>query len=315
MYSEVVNFIKKSNFPVSKTQIQEAFPGMTDIVINLSVSDPNVLNYFGEYLHASKLNVLETEKNYLFNVVKELTADGQAHHGREIYEVVSLECPEILTRNAALYPFSTFSIIEFLFREEFQFSRPFFAMKGVDIDRPAERLHDLIYSADEFTVTEISEFGRENHFQIYSLLEYVNDCNDEFLLVDDDRMMRIGLTGVNEDIANQVENIILSSISETTPIKNLSIWSELPAIKIPWTEWLIYSVVLKWGTKLLSVTSSSQFRISIPLVAPKSNYDPSAFKNINKGEDSCIYIADDLSNMDALLEDIIGNDLLDDFFV
>ena len=315
VYSAVVDFINKSNFPVSKAQIQDAFPGITEIVINLSVSDPNILNYFGEYLHASKLNILETEKNYLFNVVENLVADGEAHHGKELYEVISNGKPEILTRNAAMYPFSAFSIIEFLFRDKFQFSRPFFAMNGIEIDRPAERLHDLIYSNDKFTVTEISEFGRENHFQIYSLLEYVNDCNDKFLLIDDDTMMKIELTGIDENIANQVENIILNSISETTPIKNLSIWAELPSIDIPWTEWLIYSVIFKWGTKLLSATSSNQFRLSVPLVAPIDNYDPTAFKDINKGDTTGSFVADDLSDMDALLENIMGDGFLDDFEV
>lgn len=313
VYSAVVDFIKKSNFPVSKAQIQEAFPGITEIVINFSVGDPNVLNYFGEYLHASKLNILDNEKTYLFNVINALTSDGEAHHGREIYEIISHQNPEILTRNAAMYPFSAFSVVEFLLRDKFQFSRPYVAKSGVEIGRPAERLHDLIYSGDEFTVSEISEFGRDNHFQIYSLLEYVNGCNDEFLLINDDTMMRIDRTGIDEVVARQVEDIISDSISETTPVKNLSIWADLPSIKVPWTEWLIYSVIFKWGTKLVAATSSNQFRLSVPLVAPVDNFDPSAFKDVDKGDSFASFVADDLSNMDSLLEDIMGDDFLDVF--
>lgn len=313
VYSAVVDYIKKSNFPVSKAQIQEAFPGITEIVINCSVDDPNVLNYFGEYLHASKLNILDSEKSYLFNVIDELTSDGEVHHGRELYEIISHQKPEILTRNAVMYPFSAFSVVEFLFRDKFQFSRPYVAKNGIDIDRPVERLHDLIYSSDEFTVSEISEFNRDNHFQINSLLEYVNGCNDEFLLVDGDTMMKIERTGIDESIALQVENIIFDAISETTPVKNLSVWSDLPTIKVPWTEWLIYSVIFKWGTKLLAATSSNQFRLSVPLVAPVDNYDPSAFKDMEKDDSSVSFVADDLSDMDSLLEDIMGDDFLDDF--
>ena len=313
VYSAVVDFIKKSNFPVSKAQIQEAFPGITEIVINFSVSDPNVLNYFGEYFHASKLNILDNEKSYLYNVVDKLTSDGEAHHSRELYETISRQKPEILTRNAAMYPFSAFSVVEFLFRDKFQFSRPYVAKNGIEIGRPAERLHDLIYSRDEFTVSEISEFARDNHFQIYSLLAYVNGCNDEFLLVNDDTMMRIERTGIDETLALKVESIILNTISETMPVKNLSIWAELPTINIPWTEWLVYSVIFKWGTKLLAATSSNQFRLSVPLVAPVDNYDPSAFKDVDKGDSSVSFVADDLSDMDSLLEDIIGDDFLDNF--
>lgn len=311
VYSSVVDFIKKSNFLVSKAQIQEAFPGITEIVINFSVSDPNVLNYFGEYLHASKLNILDNEKSYIYNIVDKLTSDGEAHHSRELYEIISRHKPEILTRNAAMYPFSAFSVVEFLFRDRFQFSRPYVAKNGIEIGRPAERLHDLIYSRDEFTVSEISEFARDNHFQINSLLEYVNGCNDEFLLVNDDTMMRIERIGIDETLALKVESIILNTISETALVKNLSIWTELPTINIPWTEWLVYSVIFKWGTKLLAATSSNQFRLSVPLVAPVDNYDPSAFKDIDKGVSSVSFVADDLNNIDSLLEDIIDFDILE----
>lgn len=311
VYSAVVDFIKKSNFPVSKAQIQEAFPGITEIVINFSVGDPNVLNYFGEYLHASKLNILDTEKAYLLNVLENLLSDGEAHHGREIYEIISKEKPEVLTRNAAMYPFSAFSVLEFLFRDRFQFSRPYVAKNGIEIGRPGERLHDLIYSSDEFTVSEISEFSRDNRFQIYSLLEYVNGCNDEFLIINDDTMMRIEKTGIDEAIAHQVEDTIYEAITETTPVKNLSIWADLPVIKVPWTEWLIYSIIFKWGSKLIAATSSNQFRLSVPLVAPADNYDPFAFKDMDKDGSSISFVADDLSNIDALLEDIIDFDVLE----
>lgn len=313
VYSAVVEFIKKSSFPVSKAQIQEAFPGITEIVINFSVGDPNVLNYFGEYLHASKLNILDSEKSFVFNVINELTSDGEAHHGREIYDIISRQKPEMLTRNAAMYPFSAFSIAEFLLRDKFQFSRPYVAKNGIEIGRPAERLHDLIYSGDEFTVSEISEFGKDNHFQIYSLLEYVNGCNDAFLLINDDTMMRIERTGIDESVASQVEDIISEAINETMPIKELSVWADLPSIKVPWTEWLIYSVIFKWGIKLVAATSSNQFRLSVPLVAPVDNFDPSAFKDMDKGDGSVSFVADDLSNMDSLLEEIMGDDFLGDF--
>lgn len=313
VYSAVVNFIKKSIFPVSKMQIQEAFPGITEIVINLSVSDPEVLNYFGEYLHASRLNISTEEKTYLFNVIDKIISDGEAHHGREIYEAVSKQKPEILTRNAALYPFSAFSVMEFLFKDNFQFSRPYVAKFGVEIGRPAERLHDMIYAGDEFTVSDIGEFSRENHFQISSILEYINGCNDEFLLVDDNKMMRIDRVGIDETVAHCAEDVIFSAISKTTPVSSLTVWDKLPALKIPWTEWLVYSVIFKWGTKLVAATSSNQFRLSVPLVAPVDNYDPSAFRDIEKSVSAVSYMADDLSNMDLLLEEIMGDDFLDSF--
>ena len=90
-------------------------------------------------------------------------------------------------------------------------------------------------------------------------------------------------------------------------------YGNLPTIKVPWTEWLIYSVIVKWGTKLVAATSSNQFRLSVPLIAPIDNYDPTAFKDMDKGDDQIAFVADDLSDMDSLLEEIMGDDFLDDF--
>ena len=128
-----------------------------------------------------------------------MTSDNDAHHIKELYEKINTTGTDIFTRNAALYPFSAFSIVEYLFHNDFQFSRPYIARIGVDIDRPNERLHDIISSSKEFSVNEISEFLKENHFQLQSLLEFVNSCNDEFLLVDDNRMMRIEDIGITKE--------------------------------------------------------------------------------------------------------------------
>lgn len=312
-YSEVVSFIKKSDFPVAKQEIQKAFPGITEIVINFSVDDPNVLNYFGEYLHASKLRINPEEKIYLQKTLKKLVVDGNIHHSRDIYDIVSRENPEILTRNAALYPFSAYSILEYLFRDEFQFMRPYIAKNGTEISRTAERLHDFIYTKDEIAVSQIGEFARDTHFQIQSLLEYVNSCNDEYLLVNDDLLMKINLTGVNEVVAEEVDNIIADEICETEIIGNLNIWQKLPHIKIPWTDWLIYSVITKWGKRTVAGTSSNQFRLSVPVVAPIDKFDADKFAGVEKSQSSNYFEADNLDNIDALLEDIIDDSFLQDF--
>lgn len=309
VYSSVVEFIKKSDFPVSKMQIQKAFPGITEIVMSFSVGDPNVLNYFGEYLHASKLNILDGEKEYLFDVIRRIVRDGKTHHVEEIYDVISQQKPEIFTRNAAMYPFSAFSIIEFLFRDKFQFSRPYIAKNGIEFDRPSERLHDLIYSCDEFNVSQISEFTKENHFYIQSLLDYINGCNDEFLLVNDDLIMRIGLTGIDETIISQVEDIIFNAVTETIPIKDLTIWSELPSVNVPWTEWFIYSVLFKWSKRLSVSTSNNQLRLAIPLVAPKGQMDESKYRNMSKESSTTQPICvDNLDDIDDLIADFINLD-------
>ncbi len=304
-YSSVVNFIKKSEYPVQKQQIQNTFPGITEIVITLSVNDPKVLNYFGSYLHASRLDISNEEKDSLYRILAEIVSDHEAHSGTEVYEFIQRRMPVIFSRNAAMYPFSAFSILEYLFQDFFQFSRPYIAEKGVEIGRLGERLHNLIYSSDEFAISDIREFCKENRFQIQSILEYVNSCNDRFLLRDVYTMVSIERTGITESIAWETENVIAQEVSETQPISHLTCWHRLPGIAVPWTEWLIYSVLNKWGSKLSAATSSNTLRTAVPMVAPRGEMDSGAFKDITPDLSGHSAKVDDLDNIDDLIADLI----------
>lgn len=301
LYASVVNFIKKSEYPVQKQQIKDTFPGITEIVINLSVSDPEVLNYFGAYLHSSRLVISSKEQWDLRYALTAIVSDHEAHHGAEVYETIQREMPTVFSRNAAMSPFSAFSILELLFGDAFQFSRPYIAEPGVEIGRPGERLHDLIYSGDEFAISDIKEFCKEHRLQIQSLLDYGNACNDRFFWRDKYTMVSIESTGITEFISQELEEVIATEISCTQPISQIMCWHRLPRIAVSWTEWLVYSALNKWGRRLTVATSSNQLRTAVPLIAPQGEMSTDAFKEIPA---ESIQI-DDLDNIDDLIADLI----------
>lgn len=301
LYASVVSFIKKSEYPVQKQQIKNAFPGITEIVINLSVGDPEVLNYFGAYLHSSRLVISSKEQWELRCTLAEIVSDHKAHHGTEVYEMIQRQMPTVFSRNAAMYPFSAFSILEYLFGDTFQFSRPYIAEPNVEIGRPGERLHDLIYSGDEFAISDIKEFCKEHRLQIQSLLEYGNACNDRFFWRDKYTIVSIESTGITETVSQEMEEIIAAEISCTQPISQITCWHRLPRIAVPWTEWLIYSALNKWGQRLTVATSSNQLRMAVPLIAPQGEMAADAFKEMAA---ESVQI-DDLDNIDDLIADLI----------
>lgn len=309
VYSTIVTYIEDFEHPVTRQQIQSAFPGVPEIVISFAVEDPEILNYFGSYLHASRLSVSNDEKRYLESTIAQIVSDNATHHIKDITQIIMRDKPEILTRNAALSPFSAYSLIEYFFRSKFQFSRPYIAKNGVDIDRSADRLHDMIYSEETFTVAQISDFCKEAHYQIQSMLEYLNSCNDQFFMTDTETIVLISKTGITEEIVDVLESTILTELTETMPILNLLCWQQFPSIQIPWTEWLVYSAINKWGKQLSVSTSNNQLRLAIPLIAPKGQMDESKFRNVSKETLSAQPICvDNLDNIDDLIADIIDLD-------
>ena len=276
-----------------------------------------LLNYFGEYFHASHLRISLEDEQYLKQVIDSALSDDAIHHIKDIYEVVSVQKPEVFSRNYAVYPFCAFSIIEYLFREQYQFSRPYIAKLGSEIGRVDERLRNLLYSKEEFTFSDIRDFCKENHYSIYSQLDYVNSCNDQYLVYDSNCVKSIRSLGITEEIAASVEAAIEKEVSETMPIRDLACWAEFPRICVPWTDWLVYSVLAKWGTRVEVAASNSQFRLAIPLVAEagKMNTAPftEAFKNNphTHGGSNTIEV-DDLNNIDDLLSSMLGEQILEE---
>lgn len=302
IHSAIVSFIKKSKYPVTKDEIKSHFKGITDIIILLAISDSSILNYYGKYFHGGNLNISKTEKKYLAEKLKELLKNGKPCHIKNIFPVFNNERPEIFSRNGAMESYSAFSMLEYLFQGKYQFARPYIALNGVEIGRPRERLHDMIYSREQVPISDITEFARENHIFIQSIIEYVNSLNDKFILLNKDILISKDSLNINSKIAKAAEQLICKEISGTVPIRNLQCVSEFPHINAAWDEWLIYSILKKWSKKLDVALSSSQLKHSIPLVALFGQMDTSPYKNFRP---TLGYVkVDDMNDIDKLIEDI-----------
>ena len=320
IYPCIVNFIRSEDYPVSRERILQRFPGLPEMVMNIATSDSEILNYFGDYYHVDSLDISDDEIEYLHGVTKRIVSDGGIHHASEIYDVVNSERPELFTRNYVRFPFSAYSLLAHLLQDRYQFSRPFIAEKDVDISRPTERLHNFVYSKENITISEISSFIKDARLYVQSILVFLDECNDQFLLTDSENIQRIERIGINATIAGALERTILAEITNTIPIRDLQCWKAFPAIQIPWTDWLVYSILKKWGKELEVAPSHGQFRMAIPLVSPRNKMDPTPYIDAYKSgtqtmQDSTATILD-LDQIDDILaniltEDAIGEDLWD----
>lgn len=317
IYSSVVNHIKKSQHPVSKKQLKKAFPGVPEVALNLATGDPEVLQYLGEYLHSSKLVVSEQEKAYLHSIVAQLLQDGQPHHSEECYNIVMMERPEIFTRNAVSFQYRCFSVLEYLFRNQYEFSRPYIAPLGTEIGRPIEQIREYVDENDRISITDISSYAAEIHFRLPSTLGFINSCNDRYLLISNELMMLQEDTGVDESIAHLVEDLVFEEITDPVLIRSLPCWMKLPPINVPWTEWLVYSVLNKWATRVEVAPSHNQFRMAVPLVAPKGKMQVEPFAEVYREIDCTagnlsVSISNDMDHIDDLLMELTDDELLED---
>ena len=74
---------------------------------------------------------------------------------------------------------------------------------------------------------------------------------------------------------------------------------------MPWNEWLIYSVINKWGKELEANTTSNQFRLSSPAVSRIGRFNREDYRD--SGSREMVHTID-LNDIDAV-EDYIMEDI------
>lgn len=304
LYSEIVRFIEKAMYPVTKQQIIEAFPGVTEIVINISINDPDIINLFGVYMHSNKIKLNADDRDYIKNLIENFFDKDDFIHCKDIFELIQRDNPTMLLNNGIYQAFGLYSVIEYLFRNEMEFSRPYIGKKGIKITRTFEQLHEMVLEREVIELADIMSVARENHFQVNSILEFANSCNSTHLLINDSELAKLCYIGITEEIAKEIEKIIVEEISETKLITDLCCIPRFRILNVPWTKWLIYSVLLKWSSELEVTVTSAIFRQAQPIVAIKGRLRETDVSKLGN-RDTDPYMPDNLENIDDLISNII----------
>lgn len=123
-------FIQDAGRYVSSAEIKEAFPGITDAVLNLALSKRAIIGCGGKIIHASALPLDDGIVRRLRETVETLVEDGLEHHSRELYHLADRLVRDWMEENGAADHATLFGIAAYLFDDSFVFSRPWIAKKG-----------------------------------------------------------------------------------------------------------------------------------------------------------------------------------------
>lgn len=307
---EIVRYIKKSESPVLKEEIKKAFPGVSEIVINTAAANEKVLNYFGSYFHVSHLQISAAEKQEMRKTLTEQISEHGYVHIKDVYDRFGKN-NFALARNGVNTPYSLFSLLEYLFGRRFSFERPYITKNGIEVDKPEERIRGFISGNDVLAISEIVSYANDIHFTINSLLEFLDSLNDSYLLIDDENIASFDYIGINNSIAKDIVRIAEARIEGSMFIREIDFASNFPKLNTPWNEWLIYSIIKKWSSKLQVGVSNTQFRYAIPIIAKKNKLEIIE-RNREREDHGWLTIADNLNDMDDLVADILEEMEFDD---
>ena len=164
-------------------------------------------------------------------------------------------------------------------------------------------IRDSLKMNDEITSSKYSQCVLDDFYRRFPFLKFAVYCNEKYFLVSNTKMVSISKLGINERIAKDVEEIISPRVSKTVLLRDLDCYTLLPSINVDWSDWLVFSTLLKWSSKLSVRLSSYSEKKAAPLVAPKGLLDFSDL--VIDGRQRKYFVPDDLEDLDRLLEPVI----------
>ena len=272
IYPLIVSFIEEQNAPVTKEEIKQEFPGISNIVIAVALQNKNIISGFGVYIAKKLIDVQTKNLEKLQSTLDQIVADGEIHHINDIMSVFKIVYPDVLEQLYIDCASTMYSIAVSMFGDQYSFKRPHVAKFGITIANQEERKREFFENKNEFAVQDFIDFAHENDLPIYSILLQMNAFNDEFIFKDKENLIRTELLSINKYVVEDVEEFIVESIKEDGFIvgTKLSHLYLLPKIGVQWNSWLIYSIINKWSNKITTLVTDPQFRYAEPVFVLKN---------------------------------------------
>jgi len=259
----IEEFIKKQERIVTKDEIKEEFFGLTEAVLLAAIANnPNVLLWdYGKYLHSEQLVFDDAIKRRFKKILDGYVAQGSISV-RKIYSDIYVLENEFLMANNIEGHNALYSIFNFFFPDDYEFSRPFVAPKGSTVTTFNTLMREYLSGFDKISISDLKDYIEDMRAGNFSVSVLLDDISDEFIRVDSDLLYRKDRLNLSADIIENIEEITLALISSTGyfSVKKPLDFLFYSDVGVKWTPFLLVSVVKYFGKRLKIINTATDYR-------------------------------------------------------
>lgn len=242
-FVEERGIVHKSEIFAEFTSLGEAGLGQ---VIARSANVFNIDN--GYYMHASLFDIqpedYENLRRYLTDACRDIPVNIRAVH-----ETVIMRFPEFMYRNDFEDRNKLFAALNYMFRGEFSFSRPYIAKLG---ESDVSNRSVILRHIEEYESIEIEELiavCEENSIKYVGLSYLCQSLAPDFYRINESTLMRREMAGITNEIVGQAVDIVKDLLSANDYIVDSKMTDFLwfPQIDVEWNPFLLESIILQSG--------------------------------------------------------------------
>ena len=261
--------VHKSEIFAEFTSLSEAGLGQ---VVARSATVFNIDN--GYYIHASSFDIQPKDYKQIRAYLTEACSDIPVNI-RSVYDSVFAQFPDFMYRNDFDDRNKLFAALNYMFRNEFNFSRPYIAKLGVSDVTNKSVILQHIADYDQIEISELIDICEENNIRYVASSYLIQQVAPEFVRIDSDTLMRRELTGITDETVDKAVEIITDMLEVNDYIVGAKIDDFLwyPQIEIDWNEFLLENLIVQSGK--VNVV----YLIGDPLKHPNAVYVSDKYKD------------------------------------
>lgn len=244
---EIESYIR-SNSPVSKDMLRSTFSGITEAMLmqNIARIPSVILGDTATFIHSDQLNLTDNDYS-IRNVIKTLTEDSPVTASK-LLEALYHSHSDFLFRNDISTPNLLFGVLQYMFSDEFSFSRPYISSLNIENISKREVILSLLDGQESIDIADLVTLCEENHVSYQSTTLLISSMDDAFLRVDENTLISITCVPITDEKLDQIKNLLTDAIGAKgyLIIKAIDNYIFYPDLVYPWTPYLLCSIIDKY---------------------------------------------------------------------
>lgn len=232
---------------VSAQEIKENFISFKDFNIAfLAGRCPEIIRTGdGTLIHATHLNLYEEDFEPIKNFLRQNCSTPI--NSRILFDLFFERFADFMTRNEIQNHNKLFGVLQYMFRDDFNFSRPYISTADIKDINNKKFLLRLLESTEEIEIEDLIGICEENGIHYVSRNYLIESLRPDFIRVDEFTLMRPESIGVTDEIISMVIESIQSAIERNggwQVAQTFEDYEWLPQLETTWNSFLLESVIL-----------------------------------------------------------------------
>ena len=218
------------------------------------------------YIYIDKLNITkETQeelKEYIDNLFEKM--DTKILTAKKIYANLSIMNKELLNKlhiTARFGDYELFSIIQYLYKDKYYFSRPIISIEENFTSSAYLLIKEYVKRLDKFNYTDVKNYIYKMNLRgLASYMNFMEDLSDEYVQINQDTMIRKEKIEISKEKLEKIEEILNLLVKDKEFItESFDGYFIFPRLNRPWNKYLLIGIIRSFFKNKYEVENTTKF--------------------------------------------------------